>query len=92
MFKDTDAVIMTIITIVFTVVIGYMFITISMGASALQLLKTKQFVELVDPINGRLLPQYYPNPDDDLTPEYFDSMFVVDKQKAASSLLDYART
>lgn len=83
---------MTIITMAFTGFVGYMFISVSIGASALQLLKTKQFVELVESSNGRLLTQYYPNPDADLTPEYFDSMFFVDKQKAASSLLDYTRT
>jgi predicted ABC-type exoprotein transport system permease subunit len=83
---------MTIITVVFAFFVGYMFVTTNINASALQLLKTKQFVELVDSSNGRLLPQFYPNPDDDATPEYFDSMFVVDKQKAATSLLDYTRT
>jgi hypothetical protein len=91
-FKDTDALIMTIITTVFAILVGYMYLTTNIGASALQLLKTKQFVGLVDSTNGRLLPQYYPNPAEDVTPEYFDSMFVVDNQKAASSILDYTRT
>lgn len=83
---------MTIITIILSVVTGYMFVSTNIGASALQLLKTKQFIQLVDSTNGRLLPQYYPNPADDVTPEYFDQMFVKDTQQAASSIFDYTRT
>lgn len=84
---------MTIITIIFSAVTGYMFIASNIGASSLQLLKTKQFLELVDSANGRLLPKYYPNPAADVTPEYFRQMFLTaDAQKAVSSVLEYART
>jgi hypothetical protein len=91
-FKDKDALIMMLITIALSFFVGYMFVSTNIGASSLQLLKTKQFLELVDSTNGRLLPQYYPSPAPDATPEYFSSMFVKDDSKVASGLLAYTRT
>jgi hypothetical protein len=91
-YKDKDALIMTIITVALSFIAAFMFVSSNISASALQLLKTKQFLQLLDSTTGRLLPRFYPSPAADVTPEYFSSMFVKDDRKAAGSLLEYART
>lgn len=83
-FHYADASIMSAVSVLLMVIMGYFYIKSNLEAGTAQVAKVQHFMTLVDADTGRLLGKFYP-PGASVTREYFSMMYVKGEGKAVDS-------